>query len=64
MMATIATCGACSVLYPSVEAGPTFRVKVENRGRPVQALRLEIRSYQTSDNRSISATDKDGRTLH
>ena len=50
MIAITARCGACSVVYPSVQVGPNFRVKVEDHGRPVKGLRVEIGSYPGSGN--------------
>lgn len=48
-----ACCGACTVVYPTIQVGTEFRVKVANQGRPVQGLRL-----MASGKRVI--TDKDG----
>src|SRR5262245_33044759 len=63
MIAMIARCGACTLVYRSVQVGPNFRVEVEDRGRPVKGLRVEIRGYQGSDNRAVSNTDKNGLAL-
>jgi len=63
MLATMARCGACTLVYPSVQVGPNFRVEVEDHGRPVKGLRVEIRGYESSDNRVVSDTDKNGFAL-
>jgi hypothetical protein len=52
-----------SMVYPRVEVGPNFRVDVEAHGRPVNGLRVEIRGYQSTDNRAVSDTDKNGLAL-
>jgi len=50
---------ACTVIYPpGVPVGPSFRVRVEVRGRPVQGLRVEI-----SADRAVATTDKNGFAL-
>lgn len=33
---------ACTVVYPNVDTGPAFRVKVLNQGRPVSGLRIRL----------------------
>jgi hypothetical protein len=53
MVAIIAHCWACTFFYTSVLVGPNFRVRVEDRGRPVEGLRLEIAGNQ-------AVTDKNG----
>lgn len=63
MIAITARCGACSVVYPSVQVGPNFRVRVEDHGRPVKGLRVEIGSYQGSGERAVTDTDKNGYAL-
>jgi hypothetical protein len=35
-------CAGCTIFYPTVQAGPKFRVRVEDRGRPIKGLRLKI----------------------
>lgn len=60
MIAITARCGACSVVYPGVKVGPNFRVKVEDHGRPVKGLRVEIGS---SNNRTVADTDQNGLAL-
>ena len=54
MVAITAHCWACSIAYTSVPVvGPDFRVRVEDRGRPVEGLRLKITLSQ-------AVTDKNG----
>jgi hypothetical protein len=53
MVAITAHCWACTFFYTSVLVGPNFQVKVEDRGRPVEGLRLEITGIQ-------AITDKNG----
>jgi hypothetical protein len=33
---------ACTLIYPTVETGPNFRVRVTDRGRPVEGLPLKL----------------------
>lgn len=42
LLLVIARGGACSMFYPIVHVGPNFRVRVEDRGRPVEGLPLVI----------------------
>jgi len=51
------------VVYPSVQVGPNFRVRVEDHGRPVKGLRVEIGSYKGSGIRAVTETDKNGFAL-
>lgn len=46
-------CWACVIIYPSIRVGPDFQVKVEDRGRPVRGLRVEIDHLR-------AFTDRDG----
>ena len=46
-------CSACTVVYPTVEVGTVFRVKVTNHDGPVRGLRLKA-----SGKRAV--TDRDG----
>lgn len=62
-IATIATCAACTLVYQSVEVGPTFQVQVEEQGHPIKGLRVEIRGYQSRDNPVVSETDENGLAL-
>jgi hypothetical protein len=59
-IAVVARCGACSVFYPDFQLGPSFRVKVEDHGRPVEGLRLEIGGTKGSRYRVVKDTDKNG----
>ncbi len=60
-LAAVARCGACSIFYPGFQVGPSFRVRVEDHGRPVEGLRVEIGSnLGSSGNRVVRDTDKDG----
>ena len=63
MIGITARCGACSVIYPIVQVGPNFRVKVEDHGLPVRGLRVEIGSYPGSGNKAVTDTDKNGFAL-
>lgn len=62
-IATIARCWACTLVYPSVDVGPNFQVEVQDEGRPVKDLRVEIRGYQGGHNQAVSDTDKNGLAL-
>ncbi len=42
ILAITTSCAACTIIYPTVQVGPNFRVKVEDRGRPVEGLRIEL----------------------
>lgn len=54
MVAITGHCWACTIAYTSVPVvGPDFRVRVEDRGRPVEGLRLKITGSQ-------AVTDKNG----
>jgi hypothetical protein len=54
MAAITAHCWACTIAYTSVPVvGPDFQVRVEDRGRPVERLRLKITG-------SHAVTDKNG----
>jgi hypothetical protein len=54
MAAISAHCWACTIAYMNVPiVGPDFQVRVENRGRPVEGLRLKITGSQ-------AVTDKNG----
>jgi hypothetical protein len=44
ILAIAARGAACVVIYPTVQVGPNFRVKVEDRGRAVEGLRIELSS--------------------
>ena len=59
MIAMIVRCGACTVVYRSVQVGPSFRVRVEDQGRPVKGLRVAIVRYQ-GGNGAATVTDKNG----
>lgn len=56
MVAIGAPCGACSIVYAPINVGPDFKVKVEDRGRPVNGLRVEIKDY-------TAVTDENGFAL-
>jgi hypothetical protein len=60
MIAVVARCGACTIVYPNIRVGPNFRVRVEDHGRPVKGLQMQISSYQGSGNRIVADTDKNG----
>lgn len=42
---------ACTILFPTVHVGPTFRVLVTDRGRPVKGLRIQL---TTGDDKSLT----------
>jgi hypothetical protein len=63
MIAITARCGACSVFYRAATVGASFRVRVEDDGRPVKSLRVVIGSDQGGGNRAVADTDKDGLAL-
>jgi Carboxypeptidase regulatory-like domain len=46
-MATISPIWACVVTYPEFHAGPNFRASVEDRGRPVEGLQLNLAGRET-----------------
>jgi hypothetical protein len=50
----VARCVACTIVYPTFPVGPDFRVKVEDRGRPVSGLRVAI------DSRNSMVTNEHG----
>jgi len=62
MIAITPHCGACTVIFPVVKVGPNFRVRVEDNGRPVKGLRVEIGSSQ-GGGKSVVTTDKNGFAL-
>jgi len=55
---------ACSIVYPNVQVGTRFRVRVTDRGCPVKALRLVLSSSESSKTTRVviisSITDADG----
>jgi hypothetical protein len=59
----VSRCGACSVVYPDFQVGSTFRVRVEDHGRPVERLRVEIGSNLDNGSRLVTETDKNGFAL-
>src|SRR5579862_1871158 len=61
MIAIAGHCGACTVFYPHVQVGPNFRVRVEDQGRPVKGLRVEISRDRFTANRVV--TDRNGFAL-
>lgn len=63
MIAVAAGCGACSVVYPGIQVGPSFRVKVEDHGRPVKGLRVEIGSSRGGGGSLSQVTDRNGFTV-
>ena len=62
MIAIAAPCWACTVVYPGVRVAPNFRVRVEDHGRPIRGLRVEIGSYQ-GGHRTVTDTDRNGFAL-
>ncbi len=48
----------CVVIYPTVAASPTFRVKAADRGRPIQ--RLQVILYVGTTAKIYTTTDKEG----
>jgi hypothetical protein len=57
IFATIAEGSACTIIYPAFTTGPSFQVRVDDRGRPVQDLRIKL----SGDNYTkIAKTGKDG----
>jgi protocatechuate 3,4-dioxygenase beta subunit len=53
MLATVASCGACTIVYPTFQVGTDFLVAVEDHGRPVKGLRVRIggeTSAETDEN--------------
>lgn len=60
MIAITASCAACTLIYPRVQVGSNFRVKVEDDGRPVKGLRVEIGSYPGGNG---AVTDHNGSVL-
>ena len=43
-----------------IQVGANFRVQVEDHGRPVKGLRVELRADRSTKNRAVSTTDKNG----
>lgn len=60
MITIIGRCGACTLVYLPVQVGPTFRVRVEDRGHPVGGLRVKIGSDRADGNRTVTDTDENG----
>jgi hypothetical protein len=58
-IAITARCAACTIIYPTVQVGPNFRVKVEDRGRAVEGLRIEL----GSEHPAFTRTDEKGFAL-
>lgn len=56
MIAIAARCGACSIFCIPIDVAPDFRVKVEDRGRPVKGLPVNIKGY-------TAVTDENGFAL-
>ncbi|MBL8236836.1 MAG: carboxypeptidase regulatory-like domain-containing protein [Bryobacterales bacterium] len=48
LFATITLGNACSIVYVPVPTGPSFQVRVEDRGRPVSGLRINLRGHNFS----------------
>jgi hypothetical protein len=63
MIAVIARCGACTIVYPGIQVGPNFRVRVEDQGRPVKGLQVEIGNSRGSSDRVVTETDQNGFAL-
>jgi hypothetical protein len=61
MLGAAPCCVACSVFYPEVHVGPDFRVKVQDRGRSVRGIQVEISPERGNGIRAV--TDKDGFAL-
>jgi hypothetical protein len=55
---------ACSIVYPTVQVGRGFRVRVTDRGQPVRALRLVLSHPESPKSKRVvavySLTDADG----
>jgi hypothetical protein len=43
ILAIVNCAAACIVVFPTYSAGPSFQVRVEDRGRPVVGLRLDLK---------------------
>lgn len=63
LIAMAARCGACTVVFPDVRVGPNFRVRVEDRGRPVKGVQVEVRRYQSRTIQAEAITGTDGLAL-
>jgi hypothetical protein len=63
MIAVVARCGACTIVYPSIQVGPNFRVRVEDQGHPVKGLQVEIGNSQGNGDRVVTETDQNGFAL-
>ena len=59
MIAITASCGACVLIYPGLQVGPNFRVRVQDHGRSVQGLRVEIAGRTNT----FAYTDRNGFAL-
>lgn len=57
MLATITQGAACTVFYPAIPAAPSFQVHVEDRGRPVSGLRMELKGRSLT---KTAVTGEDG----
>jgi hypothetical protein len=57
MLATITQGAACTIFYPVIPAAPSFQVHVEDRGRPVSGLRMELKGRSLT---KTAVTGEDG----
>ena len=49
--------GACTITYPSVRVGPSFHIRVSDRGRPVQGLRSKLVRYDSHASEKLDTID-------
>jgi hypothetical protein len=58
-----AGCAACTLFYPTVPVARNFRVKLQDRGRPVIGVRAEISGSQSGAGWAGAVTDQNGFAL-
>jgi hypothetical protein len=63
MTVAFAPSEACTIFYPLIQVGASFRVRVDDHGRPVKKLRIKLLGSEGGNNRRVSDTDKNGIAL-
>ena len=55
--------GACTIFHTSIPVGPNFRVRVEDNGRRVRGVRVDLAGDEGNGSRSVEVTDQNGFAL-
>ena len=63
ILAAAASCFGCSIAYPTIQVGLSFRVKVEDNGRPARGIRLKLIGDKGHAHRISATTDQSGIAL-